>query len=450
MPGLYSHTTRASGTVLTAAIYNSDHQNHINNHIPSMIDDFSTNVTEMRDEVDPGESGSESLATSLAEELRRIRFAIREMKGTTYWYQTASSTLGAGIPIGAIIPWPASAPPTGWLNCDGTAVSRTTYANLFGVLVKSATITVTIASPGVVTWTAHGLQNNDVVKFTTTGSLPTGINVGTTYYIVNKTTNTFEIAASPGGSSINTSGTQSGTHTGIHSPWGTGDDSTTFNLPDLRNRTVFGVGTATQAETVANTDVSIANDTFTIVWNRTKWITGMSVVLTTTGTAPAGLTAGNTYYIVRDSETTVKLASSLANAVAGTVIDITGQGTGAHTLTHTFLARRLGEIGGDEVHAQTPAETPAHTHSSGTLQVGSGQGSHGHSMNQTLYTEGTGNTDPAIEQSTDHGSSTVSFVANNNTLPAMSVNAGATASAGGSTAANNLPTFGVMNWVIKT
>jgi microcystin-dependent protein len=36
--------------------------------------------------------------------------------------------------VGEIRMWPTNTPPSGWLVCDGSAVSRTTYANLFAVL----------------------------------------------------------------------------------------------------------------------------------------------------------------------------------------------------------------------------------------------------------------------------------------------------------------------------
>lgn len=77
--------------------------------------------------------------------------------------------------------------------------------------------TITIASPGVVTLTAHGYSNNQPVVFATTGALPTGITAGTTYYTSSVTTNTFQISATPGGSAINTSGSQSGSHTATSS-----------------------------------------------------------------------------------------------------------------------------------------------------------------------------------------------------------------------------------------
>lgn len=90
--GLYSHNTRATGLTLTAAIYNTDHQNHIDNHNTEQVDDYSTNVGQMQTQTDPGENGSESQATTLAGELERLRFILAEMKGTQYWYETEFSS----------------------------------------------------------------------------------------------------------------------------------------------------------------------------------------------------------------------------------------------------------------------------------------------------------------------------------------------------------------------
>ena len=158
---------------------------------------------------------------------------------------TAISTAIAAIqtvPAGAISAFAMNTAPTGWLKANGAAVSRTTYATLFAALISSATVTMTIASPGVVTWTSHGRSANDPIKFSTTGALPTGFVAGTTYYVVGAsiTTNTFQLSATAGGTAINTTGTQSGVHTGIHAPHGTGDGSTTFNIPDLRGEFARG------------------------------------------------------------------------------------------------------------------------------------------------------------------------------------------------------------------
>jgi len=78
---------------------------------------------------------------------------------------------------------------------------------------RSATVTITLASPAVVTCANHGITLNGDVVLSTTGTLPTGLAPGR-YYARNVTTNTMELALLPGGASINTSGSQSGTHTG--------------------------------------------------------------------------------------------------------------------------------------------------------------------------------------------------------------------------------------------
>lgn len=82
--------------------------------------------------------------------------------GSTYLIVGAISTTGAGVPAGSVQAYAGSTAPSGWLACDGSPVSRTTYARLFAA-------------------------------------------IGTT--------------------------------------WGTGDGSTTFNVPDLRGRAPIGAGT---------------------------------------------------------------------------------------------------------------------------------------------------------------------------------------------------------------
>lgn len=108
---------------------------------------------------------------------------------------------------------------------DDAVLTRTTAVATIGngtFSQPSATITVTIASPAVVTWTGHGFSANQAVTFKTTGALPTGITAGDTYYVLSTglTADTFRISTSPGGSAVDTSGSQSGTHTGDAS-WAT-------------------------------------------------------------------------------------------------------------------------------------------------------------------------------------------------------------------------------------
>jgi hypothetical protein len=82
------------------------------------------------------------------------------------------------------------------------------YANI-GLF--ASTTTMTIATPAVVT-SSVTVNDGDVIAFTTTGALPTGLAVGTLYYALNSTGTTFNVSATFGGAAINTTGTQSGVH----------------------------------------------------------------------------------------------------------------------------------------------------------------------------------------------------------------------------------------------
>jgi hypothetical protein len=62
-------------------------------------------------------------------------------------------------------------------------------------------------------------------------------------------------------------------------------------------------------------------------------LTGTRVRVSTTTTLPAPLAAATDYFLIRVSDTTYKLATTYANAIAGTQIDITTTGTGTHTLS---------------------------------------------------------------------------------------------------------------------
>lgn len=74
-----------------------------------------------------------------------------------------------------------------------------------------------------------------------------------------------------------------------------------------------------------------------ILNSSTFYITGQVVILTTTGTLPSGLATSTNYYAIRLSSTQMRLASSLANALAGTSIDPVDAGTGIHTVTAVSL-----------------------------------------------------------------------------------------------------------------
>jgi hypothetical protein len=103
-------------------------------------------------------------------------------------------------------------------NSSNTATSTNT--NLLGDVKAtsvSQTFTITIASPGVATATSHGLATGDKVYLTTSGALPTGLSASTTYFVSKIDADTFKLsttlANAVAATCINTSGSQSGTHT---------------------------------------------------------------------------------------------------------------------------------------------------------------------------------------------------------------------------------------------
>lgn len=101
--------------------------------------------------------------------------------------------------------------------------------------------------------------------------------------------------------------------------------------------------TTTTAQSTTNTlsqsDTFTADDTTDIcsysstASSPSNILTGTRVRLTTTTTLPAPLATATDYYVIKISDSTFKLATSYANAAAGTAIDITTTGTGTHTIT---------------------------------------------------------------------------------------------------------------------
>lgn len=110
-----------------------------------------------------------------------------------------------------------------WSNSGTPTLTRGDYWQ------QTATVTNTNASPAVFTHTAHGLIAGAPVRLAVSGgSLSPNFAAGTTYYVVNPTTNTYDLSATVGGSAINAGGASSGTITATE---GIGVVSTTTNTP---------------------------------------------------------------------------------------------------------------------------------------------------------------------------------------------------------------------------
>lgn len=152
-----------------------------------------------------------------------------------------AALINAAVPVGKI-EWyaGATAPSAAWLVCDGSAVSRSTYATLFALLGitygagnGSTTFNLpdlrqrapvganTAASLGtatfanatdIITVTGHGLVDGDLVYFTG-GTMPTGLTASVAYYVRDSTANTFKVATTLGGAAVNFTTDGSGTRT---------------------------------------------------------------------------------------------------------------------------------------------------------------------------------------------------------------------------------------------
>lgn len=92
--------------------------------------------------------------------------------------------------------------------------------------------------------------------------------------------------------------------------------------------------TGTGSRTLINSNTFTASSSSGLLLTYTNdFNTFTKVRFTNSGGAlPTGLSVDTDYYLVRVSSTTARVATSLANAIAGTVISYTDAGSGTHTL----------------------------------------------------------------------------------------------------------------------
>ncbi len=197
--------------------------------------------------------------------------------------------------------------------------------------------TVTIASPAVLTLASHGLTANDSVQFTTDGALPTGLLPSTTYYVIaaGLTSSEFRVSATYAGTAVNTTGSQSGTHTlfkttpvavGVNDPKmltqnennaaaGAGGSPSSSNLYETQNDTSNG-------STKTATTISFAAGTKTISDSGNGFVTAN--FLQGTSITIAGSASNNgTFTIVSVAAGAIVVAESLVNESAGATVVMT-------------------------------------------------------------------------------------------------------------------------------
>ena len=110
----------------------------------------------------------------------------------------------------------------------------------------------------------------------------------------------------------------------------TGDNNNFKVLDDISSYTLTFDGSSAGV-------VSVANDTLT--FNDHRFVAGQRVTYGkgSGGTVITGLTDATVYFVIREDKNTIKLATSAANATAGTAVNLTGVGAGTvHTLNIAF------------------------------------------------------------------------------------------------------------------
>ena len=104
----------------------------------------------------------------------------------------------------------------------------------------SSVVTITLASPGIISWAAHAQAIGNAIQFETTNALPTGLTAGTSYYVsaLDYTADSFVVAdtkahAIAGTNSVNTSVSQAGVQSAynITNPIGTWTTVAQASLP---------------------------------------------------------------------------------------------------------------------------------------------------------------------------------------------------------------------------
>jgi hypothetical protein len=121
---------------------------------------------------------------------------------------TGSRTLAYSWPY----EWPGGG--AGVLSTPGCSRDQLVYSV---EKYASSVVTIDIATPGLIHWTAHGLDTGQRFQLTTTGALPTNATANTTFFWITNDANSGwfanTLALAAAGTKVATSGTQSGVHT---------------------------------------------------------------------------------------------------------------------------------------------------------------------------------------------------------------------------------------------
>ena len=154
---------------------------------------------------------------------------------------------GSAVPSGAVEAFARVTAPSGWLECNGAAVDRTTYATLFAAITSTNTVTFQSQAGSLrCNWSVPGMASTNILDLMPVtfwkangGTLPTGIVAGTEYLLQFTGTYCF-VLQSDGVTAVSYTNSGSGELHARAYPFGIGDGSTTFNVPELRSEFIRG------------------------------------------------------------------------------------------------------------------------------------------------------------------------------------------------------------------
>lgn len=207
----------------------------------------------------------------------------------------------------------------------GTATNDNACAGCVGEIIASygkqanGTVTITNASPAVISDAATCTTNQrsgcvgigNVVNYTTTGGLPTGLTVGTNYYVlaVGFTSGaSYQVATSPFGTPINTSSAGSGTQTRSNTALITNGANFTLAAVSLTagdwdcwgNAEITTSGTTTLLQnyigTTHNSNTGRISESQAMLSVGTGLLLGLDIIHTS-GPVPISISGTTTYYL---------------------------------------------------------------------------------------------------------------------------------------------------------
>lgn len=112
-----------------------------NGFTPTYTDDYSTNVAQQKETKDPGEISAEQLPGTLAEELKELRYAIKDCKNTSAEWYTAPSTNLATIAANVkTLDITVNSVNTNVILCDDISVNTLVLSNS-SVTITNLTVT---------------------------------------------------------------------------------------------------------------------------------------------------------------------------------------------------------------------------------------------------------------------------------------------------------------------